>query len=281
MSKRKKLEDLNLSDDYLFYEVMSDADIAKDFLETVLDVKIRSIVYNEGEKTVRSNYTGKAVRLDLCLDDDNNTVYMVEMQSKLRGHLPKRARKYSAQLDFKRLKEGEEYDKMKPQIVIFICTFDLYHQGQYKYTFTNRCHEVEDLEMGDETKKIYLNTQGAKGEISRGLKAFLSYVEKSTPENAEELDDPLVKKISDRVEEIKRSDEKRGAFMTLDEYVYWENKEVAEATRKEVEAEKDREFAEKQKTEKRELAMKLQAKGMSAADIAELTGLSAEEIEKL
>lgn len=281
MSERKKLEDLNLSDDYLFYEVMSDGDIAKDFLETVLNVKIRTIVYNEGEKTVKSTYTGKAVRLDLYLEDDENTVYMVEMQSKLRGHLPKRARKYSAQLDFKRLKGGEEYDKMKPQIVIFICTFDLYHEGQYQYTFTNRCHEVEGLEMGDETKKIYLNTQGAHGEISKGLKAFLSYVEDSTPENAKNLDDPLVKKISDKVEEIKQNDERRGDFMTLDEYVYWENKEIAEATRKEVEAEKDREYAEKMKAKDIENAVAFKHEGIPLETIIKLTGLSAEEIEKL
>lgn len=167
---------------------------------------------------------------------------------------------------WKLLKAGEDYAKLKPQIIIFVCAFDKYKCGQYQYTFSNRCHEVDGLEMGDETKKIFLNTRGTKGKVSNGLKAFLRYVENSTPENAKVIGDPFVDEIAAKVAEIKSDDEKRGEFMTFEEIIERENEKV----RKEVEAEKNREFALKMKCE--ELPMET---------IVRLTGLSEEEIEKL
>lgn len=60
--------------------------------------------------------------------------------------------------------------------MIFICTFDLYELGYYKYTFTNKCSEVPELEYGDDTMKIIVNTLGTKGEVSNELKEFLKAV---------------------------------------------------------------------------------------------------------
>lgn len=280
MSERRKLEDLNLCDDYLFYEVMSDAEIARKFLEAVLNVNIKEVTYSEGEKTVKSGYTGKAIRLDLYLENVE-TVYSVEMQSENRGHLPKRARKYGAQIDYKLLKAGEDYVKLKPQIIIFVCAFDLYKEAQYQYTFTNRCHEVNGLEMGDETTKIFLNTKGTKGKISKGLKAFLRYVENSTPENAKALDDPFVNEIAEKVERIKNDEEKRGDFMTFEEIVEWEKEKAIKSATEQAKKEAEAEFEKKLKAKDNALATKLKIKGMSIEEISELTGLSAEEIEQL
>ena len=45
------------------------------------------------------------------------------------------------------------------------------------YTFTNRCHEQEGLELGDETVKIFLNTKGTVGEVDEDIDKFLAYVD--------------------------------------------------------------------------------------------------------
>lgn len=36
-----------------------------------------------------------------------------------------------------------------PPILIFICDFDLFGKGQYKYTFTSMCEEVKNLPLNE------------------------------------------------------------------------------------------------------------------------------------
>lgn len=275
----RTLQDLNLADDFLFHEVMMDREIVKEFLETVLDIKIRKIVYVENEKTVRGGYQWKSIRLDVYAKDDADTVYDIEMQNGTWAHLPKRSRKYGAQMDYKLLREGEEYDKLKKQIVIFVCTFDLFGKGFYCYTFTNRCHEVPDLELGDDTTKIFLNTKGTKGEISEELKALLGFVEHSTPQKAEELNDDFVKRIAKRITAIKEDEEIRGMYMTFEEHL----QHAAALARAEGKAEGKAEGRAEGKTEgARETAEKmLKAGGFTAEQIADFVSLTVEEVKEL
>ena len=44
------------------------------------------------------------------------------------------------------------------------------------YTFRNKCLEEPELELKDETTKIFLNATGRSGEINSDIKAFLRYV---------------------------------------------------------------------------------------------------------
>ena len=41
--KQKKLQELNLEDDFLFAKVMSDKEICKKVIEKILDIKIKEI----------------------------------------------------------------------------------------------------------------------------------------------------------------------------------------------------------------------------------------------
>lgn len=275
--KMRTIQDLNLCDDFMFYEVMTDKEMAKKFLERALDVKIRDIVYAEGEKVIRGGYKGKGVRLDVYLEDTDNTVYNIEMQRSDEKNLPKRSRKYASQIDYKLLKAGEEYGKLKEQIIIFVCTFDPFGEGLYRYSFCNQCCEVQGLELGDETMKVFLNTRGMKGDVSKELKAFLRFVENSSMENAEEIGDEYVKQLAKKVQNIKNDEEIGGAFMTIEEMMEDAARDAAKEARKEAIAEMECKQAEKN----RQIVEKLRAKGMTIEDIAEITGLPSEEIKKL
>ena len=48
------------------------------------------------------------------------------------------------------IEKGEDYDKVKPQYIIFLCTFGPFDRGFFRYTFGNLCYEAADLELGDE-----------------------------------------------------------------------------------------------------------------------------------
>ena len=57
--------------------------------------------------------------------------------------LEKRARYYRSQMDMDLLLAGESYENLPDTYVIFICDFDLFGAGRYRYTFENCC--LEDL----------------------------------------------------------------------------------------------------------------------------------------
>ena len=163
------------------------------------------------------------------------------------------------------MKRGQDYDKLKKQYIIFICTFDPYGGGLHRYTFTNRCRETSQ-EMGDGTCKVFLNTRGTADDVSKELKAFLDFVEDSSPQNAERLDDDFVRNVSRRVESIKADEEMGGVFMTFEEKLDEAAKEAAkEATRETIE----------------DQARKMKQKGYPLEDIMEISGLCREEIEGL
>ena len=77
------------------------------------------------------------------------------------------------------------------------------------YTFTNRCHEQDGLELGDETVKIFLNTKGTAGEVEEDIDKFLAYVDGKAAEGE------FTQDIAAEVERIKQHNETKVEYMTL------------------------------------------------------------------
>lgn len=165
--------------DFAFGKIMEDKETCKRFIEQTLQIKIRDIVYLEKQKTMDPAIDVKGIRLDVYVEDDQNTVYNVEMQSANRGHLPKRSRYYQGTMDVESLTPGEPYEKLKKSFVIFVCSFDPFGKNYMKYTFDNRCQEVRNMPLGDDTTKIFLNTKGKIYNVSRELQDALRYLEES------------------------------------------------------------------------------------------------------
>lgn len=80
MYRIKPWEELTIQDDYMFKLIMSRKRICKKMLEKLLQIPIRDIKYIDEEKSVKARYESKGVRLDVYVEDDQNTVYDIEMQ---------------------------------------------------------------------------------------------------------------------------------------------------------------------------------------------------------
>ena len=208
-NKRTDWEELGLSNDFLFGKVMSNPEICKETLETILGIAIGRIEYPERQKAVDEDKDARSVRLDIYVKDEEKTVYNVEMQATDTRELPKRSRYYASLIDLQELDKGEPYWNLKKSYVIFICTFDLFGEGRHRYTFENLCRENYETALEDGTVKMFLNTEGNKGDISNGLKAFLDYV------GGRESDSPLVRKLEAEVSRAKKNREWRREYMTL------------------------------------------------------------------
>ncbi len=194
--KRKKYEDLVITDDFMFGKVMRHPQRCRKLLEMLLGVKIREVVFLEDQEFLNPDYAAKGIRMDVYLEDAGNAVYNVEMQTENTGELPERSRYYQAVIDINLIKRGEDYATVKKSYVIFICTFDLFGAGRQIYHFENLCREDPAIRLDDGTEKIFLNTKGRKEskaapeEVGEDLWNLLGYLEGAAPCDAytEELD---------------------------------------------------------------------------------------------
>lgn len=219
----REWDELELKDDFMFAKVMRDAELCREMLERLLDFKISRIEYPEEQKVIDISYDSRSVRLDLYVQDEDNTVYNVEIQTVNTRELPRRSRYYQGMIDLNLIEKGELYQTLNTSYIIFICTFDLFGKGYYRYSFENLCREDTSLSLGDQAYKIFFNTSGTVGCISEEAKAFLRYVGGLPSEDA------FVQKLQNKIDRLRKNEEWRREYMTL---YMWE-KETKERARKE------------------------------------------------
>ncbi len=211
-----EFQKLNLSNSFLFAAAMEDAEICRLVLEIILGFKIPKVqVHVEHSILISSDF--RSVRLDVYASDELKVGYDVEAQNEDAGNLAKRSRYYQAEMDVSSLKPGDDFSDLRPGYVIFICTFDPFGKGLYRYTFEERCLEC-DMPLGDGTKKIFLNTKGTnEAEVPQELVHFLKYMEDSSDKTVEENPDQSIQKLHDKVSELKQWRKLEGRYMTIEE----------------------------------------------------------------
>lgn len=215
----KSLKNLNLIDDYMFDVTTLDIKVCRYIVELSMNIKVQDIRWKEGQKVVHNLPGKRGIRLDFYVEDIEDNIFNVEMQVRKAGHLPKRTRFYKALLDSPLLKSGEKgFDRLPPTYVIFICGFDQFGYGKYRYTFHSVCEEVPGLVLEDECATIFLNTKGENAEeVESSLVHFMRFVENSTKEIAEESGDERIQYIYERMEELKKNSEMEADYMKTEE----------------------------------------------------------------
>lgn len=203
-------EEIGISNDFLFGRIMRDPELCKELLQRILPkLEIDHVEYPELQKGIKPDIDAKSVRLDVYVNDGNNTVYDIEMQTTDSKELPERSRYYQGMIDLQLIDKGQYYKELSRSYVIFICPFDVFGKGRHIYTFENICREEQTLLLQDGTTKIFLNADSQMDDVSGELKAFLDYVA------GKKSDDTFVKKLEVAVEEAKKNREWRHEYMTL------------------------------------------------------------------
>jgi predicted transposase/invertase (TIGR01784 family) len=205
----EKWENLSISNDFIFAKVMEDPNVCKVFLECLLGIKINHVEYPETQKVINISKDKKSVRLDVYVEDENHTVYNIEMQVVKKRHLPKRSRYYQGIIDLNLLRKGADYDDLNKSLVIFICTFDYFEKGRHQYTFQNLCVDDPSIALGDETTKIFFNTKGTLDDVNKEVKNVLSFIDGDEPT------DVFTRSLEEKIKEIKENKEWEVDYMTL------------------------------------------------------------------
>ena len=205
----EKYQQLQFRDDFLFCKILTERpDIAKELLELILNVRIEKVVPQK-QKSIEITAEGRGIRLDVYLDDEEGTVYDLEMQTTKKTDLPKRTRYYQGMIDLDLINRGAKFRELKKSYIIFICTEDPFDEGRHIYSFENVCKENPERKLGDEAYKVLLNASGTQNDVSDNLLDFFQLI--LTGEGNSELS----RKIEGEVEKARQHEEWRIEYMTL------------------------------------------------------------------
>ena len=227
-NERKKLEELNLLDDFLFNAMMTYPEMGEKFTRKILKLLFNREFQNL-KVIAQKSYGGlntdlRGARLDVYVESDDSaeidasedvSIYDLEPdkndKAKYIAAFPQRIRFYHAIIDSRSLKSGEDFGKLKRVYVIFICNYDPFGYDRVKYTIRNMCVEEPEMPYDDGAQTTVLYTKGTKGDgISEELRQFLNYMENTTQTNA--VNDTL-KDIQKMVDIVKRDGEVSLSYM--------------------------------------------------------------------
>ena len=224
------LSDLNLTDRFLFDEVMEDPQAHQDALSIIFGHTVPLLTQNETEKELRVSPAIRSIRMDVCSMDEDKSIYNTEMQKKRQTDLAKRSRYYQAMIDTSLLEPGiPNYNILNRSFIIIITPFDPFGLGLYRYTFNYKCEERPECGLNDDATKIFLNTRGTNPEeVSPELVEFLHYLENTTNQVAEHSTSDRIKRIHQRVQKVKSNEEIGVKYMQAWEEKYYEREEGRE-----------------------------------------------------
>lgn len=230
----------------VFSLVMGKKENCKEFIERALNMDIASIDVLEVEKSIEGGVDVRGVRLDVYVVDNKGNGYNIEMQvgSRYKEYLGRRARYYQAMADIGSLKKGQKYFELPQSYVIFVCVFDPFEENRKYYSFKNYCEQNQELELKDGATKVFLYTKGSVGTVSDELQNLFDYINTGKPNDA------YTKQLEKDVVYANEDPNRREEFMTLQDEMDLANyvKQQDEAKIAEMKAEiaaKDSEIAAK------------------------------------
>lgn len=227
--------DLNLTDRFLFDEVMEDPQTHQDALSIIFGHPVPLLDRHETEKELRVSPNIRSVRMDVFSMDEEKSIYNTEMQKKKQSDLAKRSRYYQSMIDTSLLEPGiPDYNVLNKSYIIIITPFDLFGHGLYCYTFYACCKERPDCILDDGATRIFLNIHGTNdSEVTKELADFLHYLEHTTEQAAVSSGSNRIKRIHDRVCKVKSNEEIGVKYMQAWEEKYYERQEGHEEGLKE------------------------------------------------
>ena len=265
----QKFQNLTIKNNFMFGAVMAEPENCKGVVELVLGMQIDHVEVSR-EKSMVYHPEYKGVRLDVYAKDEKNTRYNIEMQVARKPALGRRSRYYQSQMDMEMLLAGHEYKELPNSYVIFICDFDPFGKGKYRYTFQSKCKENTEVELEDGRCIVFLNTYGEnEEEVPKELVSFLKFVKANLEESQEDFQDPFVKRLQESICWIKSNREMEERFMIFEEMM-----------RDEREAGKLEGKLEGQMEAKQNTALNMHQKGYTDEAIAEVLEVDVQSIRK-
>ena len=197
-------------------------------------------------------------------------------------------RYYGALMTSKLLPEGTiDYNKLSDLCMIVIAGFDMGGEGKYRYKVRRMYEGYPDKDVYDGEVILYLNTKGKDTEgVSSELIAMLEYFEETTDDVALSSGYERIIRLNEIVSSIKANDEIGVKYMNAYEERMHDIQEAREQGEKTGEERGRTEgleagIAQGEASKALETAKAMKIKNYPDDEIAELTGLSPNDIKAL
>ena len=265
--------------------------ILKDFLESILDVKIDSLALDVGTELLPDFSDGKMSRVDVRATLSDGSEINVEMQSDIKGYSEKRCFQYWSRIYSNAIKEGAKYTDLRKTIYIWILDgsfYDEFEDFHSKWEMIDKKHDVVNRFNEIEFHIIELKKFRESAIIKPSRKEFwLGFIDHSNEELIKLAcnNNDKVKEARAQLEKI-RADKELMERIRLEELYEWDVNTAIDTARNE--GFQDGETAGFEQGEaagkikqKKEIVLKLLEMNLPIEQIIEATGLSADEIDKI
>ena len=165
---------------------------------------------------------------------------------------------------------GDSYENLPDTYVIFICDFDPFGDGLYRYSTGMVCEET-GKSVSDGVRTVYLNAHGRNRDgIPEELLQFLNYVKNTGRTEEISTTDPFVRHLQDSIDKIKQNRGMEERYMLLEEMMRNERQEGKIEGKLEGNTEGKQEFLLTALESKFSVPSELKEKIMSETDIEKL-----------
>ena len=252
----QKIKELRLMDDDFFSEALDEkTEVVEYILNTILerdDIKVKSTKAQVEYKSA----TKRSIKLDIQAEDVNGRLMDIEIQRSDRGSGVRRARFHSSMIDRALLSKGDDFEDLVDTYVIFITEKDKFGMGIPLYHIERKISEMNNALFGDGAHILYVNGEYRNLEHPVG-----SLMHDFNCKDAKDMVNPLL------AEEVRYLKETEGGRSQMSRLLEEMRNEVAEkATHNNAV----------------NTALRMLTRGRdSIEEIAEITGLSLEEVRKL
>jgi len=303
-----KITRLPLTSDYVFKRIFAREEnnsMLKDFLEAILNIHINKVEVKNPELTPNMADEKLGI-LDLKLDIDNERVVDVEMQVSNEHNIKERSSTYLSKLAAEQLKAKQNYKELKKIITINILKYNYLERNSYhsiarmKYEdtnpieFVNMGYKKEEEEATSTFEMHFIELPKFKEknpDCNTKLEQWLWLIDGSKEEKVtmsaqenEEINKTVkeLNKLSQNPEEVAKYEEREWSIMRYNVEMDTNRELGKEQGRKEGRKEGRKIGIEEGKRDKEiEIVKKLNSLNTPIEKIAEIVGLSTEEVKKI
>jgi len=282
--RKNIVEKPNPLNDYLFLKVMGekgDEEQLLSFLNAVLESsQTNRLVSVEilANKTLSPQILGdKSSVLDVLAELEDKTKVNIEVQIRNMGNTEERSLYYWSREYTRNLNAGQDYKELPKVIVINIVDFDFLNTGNYHTVFRLREDNEHELILTDTLEIHFINMVKFRKLRDTDVKnnrlhRWLAFLDKNSPAE-------LVREVMKMDNAIRKAKEKQG--IVLSEYMARREYEMRLMALSDRTSEMNYARSEGRAEGRKEDAKKMKELGYSIKQIADVTGFTAEEIEKL
>ena len=253
-----------------------------DFLEALLNIKIKAIKINEEVNLEQLSVDEKGGRLDLQAKLNDGVIVNIELQMRNNFNIKERTTVYSSKVISREVARGSDYKDVSKVIMINILGYNLLEFDEYISETVIVLDKHRDYEMLKGIKWYFIELPKFRKKnpnLNDKIDQWICFIDDSNKEAV---------KMAENKNKVLQKARKELEYLTGDEAVRrlaelrdkWEMDDFFIKKRAKEEGEREGERIGEKKG-KKEIAKKLLEKGMEIQEIIEITGLPENEIKNL